>query len=322
MKSLAEPITVVRYDASMQALWDRFVVECKNYTFLFERGYIDYNPRFIDYSLLFYKREKLIGLLPANIDGDTLASHAGLTYGGFLLPKSSSSADVLGMFAALRVFLQENTSVSKVVYRPVPHTYASYPAEEDLYALFRCGASLVERRVSSVVRQSNPLPLSTLRSRKVRMAQKVGFSIVSDCGFEAFWAVLCENLQKVHKATPVHSLNEIELLASRFPNNIRLFRVVDDAGTTVAGTVLYLTDNVARVQYIGSVQRGRENGALDLLFHHLLYNVYPEKAYFDFGTSVEDGGRTLNEGLIFQKEGFGGRAVVYDTYMLDVNSII
>jgi hypothetical protein len=40
--------------------------------------------------------------------------------------------------------------------------------------------------------------------------------------------------------------------------------------------------------------------------------------YFDFGKSVEDGGWYLNEGLIGQKEGFGGRAVMYDTYKLTI----
>ena len=40
--------------------------------------------------------------------------------------------------------------------------------------------------------------------------------------------------------------------------------------------------------------------------------------YIDFGTSTEQGGTYLNEGLIKQKEGFGGRAVVYDTYELNI----
>ena len=41
--------------------------------------------------------------------------------------------------------------------------------------------------------------------------------------------------------------------------------------------------------------------------------------YFDFGTSNEDMGRYLNEGLIYQKEGFGGRAVCYDWYEVMIN---
>lgn len=321
INSPKESITVVPYNASLQGEWDTFVSGCKNFTFLFLRAYIDYNPRFTDFSLLFYKAGRPVGALPANIDGDSLVSHGGLTYGGLLVGKEASVADVAAMFAALRRYLEGGTAVKKIVYRPVPHTYATYPAEEDLYMLFRCNAVLAARRISSVVWQGEPLPFSTLRRRKVRAAQKAGFSIVADNDFAAFWAVLGENLQKVYGAQPVHTLAEIELLAGRFPENIKLHRVVDETGATVAGTVLYITSRVARVQYIGSVEKGRDNGAVDLLFHHLVHKEYAHKEFFDFGTSVEEGGRILNKGLIFQKEGFGGRAVVYDSYEFKINDI-
>ena len=315
-----EPIKVVRYSQSLQSVWDGFVAGCKNATFLFERGYIDYNPRFVDFSLLFYKGNELVALLPACIDGDVLASHGGLTYGGFLVGRNVGAGQMLALFDALRCFLLSDTGVKKIVYNPVPHIYATYPAEEDLYALYRCNAVLARRRVASVVWQPRALPFSTLRKRKVKRAQGCGYSIVEDGGYPAFWAVLAENLQKEHGAVPVHSLAEIELLAGRFPENIKLFRVVDAAGNTMAGTVLYITERVARVQYIGSVQAGRETGAVDFLFDYLVHTRYAGKEYFDFGTSVEQGGLVLNCGLIFQKEGFGGRAVVYDSYEVDVAS--
>ena len=38
--------------------------------------------------------------------------------------------------------------------------------------------------------------------------------------------------------------------------------------------------------------------------------------YFDFGISTENNGKFLNEGLISQKEGFGGRTTVYQTFEL------
>lgn len=318
MPSCTEPITVVRYTPSHRAVWDSFVAGCKNATFLFERGYIDYNPRFTDHSLLFYKGSELVALLPACLCGDVLASHGGLTYGGFLYGCNVGTEQMLALFDALFGYLRLNTTVKKVVYTPVPHIYATYPAEEDLYALYRCNAQLVARRVSSVVWQPRALPFSTLRKRKVKRAAGRGFTIHEDCNYAAFWAVLAENLRKEHAAVPVHSLAEIELLASRFPHNIKLYRVADAAGNTVAGTVLYVTERVVRVQYIGSVQAGREAGAVDFLFHHLVHTRYAHKEFFDFGTSVEQGGRVLNCGLIFQKEGFGGRAVVYDCYEVDV----
>ena len=75
---------------------------------------------------------------------------------------------------------------------------------------------------------------------------------------------------------------------------------------------------MAHVQYIASTDEGKELGAVDLLFLYLINNKFKNIRYFDLGTSVEQGGKYLNEGLLFQKEGFGGRAVVYDTYEMEI----
>ena len=42
------------------------------------------------------------------------------------------------------------------------------------------------------------------------------------------------------------------------------------------------------------------------------------KEYIDFGISTEQGGNILNEGLAFQKEGFGGRGVCYDCWQINL----
>jgi hypothetical protein len=57
-----------------------------------------------------------------------------------------------------------------------------------------------------------------------------------------------------------------------------------------------------------------------MLIHELVSDVFADREYFDFGISTEGGGRCLNEGLIFQKEGFGGRAVCYDCYSVNLLS--
>ena len=64
-------------------------------------------------------------------------------------------------------------------------------------------------------------------------------------------------------------------------------------------------------------QRGLELGALDSVMNEFTETIYKDWKYFDFGISTEDNGKYLNEGLISQKEGFGGRAVCYDTYELE-----
>ena len=72
------------------------------------------------------------------------------------------------------------------------------------------------------------------------------------------------------------------------------------------------------MQYIASTEDGRKHGALDTIIDHLIHRIYPQKRYFDFGTSNERQGQYLNEGLIGYKEEFGARAVIHDTFRIPV----
>lgn len=86
--------------------------------------------------------------------------------------------------------------------------------------------------------------------------------------------------------------------------------------TPLGGAIIYDCSPVVHTQYISASPEGKSQGALDLLFYHIINNVYAKSVYkyFDLGTSTREGGKVLNEPLIFQKEGFGGRGVCYDTY--------
>ena len=304
-----------RYTAGQADEWTAFVAASKTGTFLFDRRYMDYHSdRFEDCSLMVYYKSELYALLPANRVADTLYSHQGLTYGGLLMTSDSKTAVVRDAFVAVNAFLRQE-GIRRVRYKHIPWIYASLPSEEDLFALHNvCQAQICSRDVSSVVMLSHRLPLSELRRRCVKKAQKAGVEIreVQDCG--AFWPLLEDNLKARYNARPVHSLEEITLLRSRFPQHIRLFVACKD-GRVIGGTLLYIYGRTVKTQYISANDEGRRVGALDLLFTTLL-DQYSENGmeYFDFGTSNRPDNNDLNDSLIFQKEGFGGRAVCYDTY--------
>jgi hypothetical protein len=124
-------------------------------------------------------------------------------------------------------------------------------------------------------------------------------------------------LRRRHGTDPVHTPEEMELLAERFPENIKLYSARRD-GEMLAGVLVYETPVVAHAQYIGGTEDGYELHALDGILDHLIRDVYAAKRWFDFGISTVDGGRVLNEGLSRNKESFGGRPVAYDTYELDL----
>ena len=201
----------------------------------------------------------------------------------------------------------------------MPHIYHRAPAEEDLYALFRQEATLVARGVSAAIANDNTLPMQELRRRGAKRAAASNVTYEESGALRDFWAILEEVLAGRHGCKPVHTVEEMERLVAAFPNNIRLFVAKVD-GRVVAGTLIYETEQVAHAQYIATSAEGRSVGALDGLFCHLIAEVFAEKKYFDFGISTEQGGRYLNEGLAFQKEGFGARAVVYDVYKLKIEN--
>ena len=313
-------IKAVRYTHNLKDIWDNFVEESRNGTFLHKRAYMEYHSdRFRDYSLLFYCGNRLIALLPANITDEVVISHGGLTYGGLIMSNSATADLVLEIFDTLKEHLTNKTEVSTLIYRPVPHIYHKYPCEEDLYALFRNEAQLTERKISTTIKLDNPLPIKG--RRKLTTTAKSRLHIVEDDNFAVFWEILEERLTGKYGVAPVHTLQEIKLLHSLFPNNITLLRVIDNNNSTLGGVVVYIANKVAHAQYIATTDEGRRIGALDYLYEYLIKERFANLDYFDFGVSTEQGGHYLNSGLIAHKERLGGRATIYDTYAIEIKRV-
>lgn len=307
-----------RYRREDKELWNSFVSKARNATFLFDRNYMDYHAdRFDDNSFMFYPKGKLKAVLPANVAGDTLYSHQGLTYGGLLLDKKATVEDVLECFDSLNSWLCEN-GISKVVYKALPWIYQQYPSQEDLYALtWKCKAQLISRNIASTIVIDNKLKFAESRKSGIRKALSLNVEVGESNDVDGFWHVLEDNLGNRYNAKPVHTASEMKLLMSRFPNSIKLY-VAKMNGEIVGGTLIYVTPQVVHTQYISASVEGKKHGVLDLLFDYIINKVYANCRYFDFGKSTEQGGAYLNEPLIFQKEGFGGRGVCYDWYQWEL----
>ncbi|KQS73943.1 hypothetical protein ASG32_28285 [Methylobacterium sp. Leaf361] len=307
-------VTVRRFTQDQTSAWNAHNGTALNGHFLFDRGFMDYHAdRFTDASLLIIRDDTLVATLPANVDGDTIHSHQGLTFGGLLTGRLSTDATLTLFEDCLNHYRQ--AGARKLIYKPVPSIYHRRPAEADLYCLFRVGAQLVRRDVTTTIDYRLPGELSSRRRRGVGKAQKAGLTVRTDSRWPEFWDILAQTLRERHGVAPVHTLPEIEMLAGRFPDNIKLF-TAEQAGETVGGVVIFETADVAHAQYIASNRQGRDAGALDLLFSTLIQIYQPTKRYFDFGISTEEGGRVLNQGLLTQKEEFGGSAVMHDTYAI------
>ncbi|MDP9195305.1 MAG: GNAT family N-acetyltransferase [Pseudomonadota bacterium] len=309
-------VRVEKYDrAAHRDTWNGFLEKAKNGHFMFNRDYMEYHSdRFTDCSLLVYEKDRLAALFPANIGGDTVYSHQGLTFGGIITREDSINTPLMLHILGEITRHLRTAGVKKLVYKPIPYIYHIHPAEEDLYALFREKAELTRMDVSTVINYASRGKISSLRQRGARKAQKAGITYQPSDRWDDFWHLLSERLKERHGQKPVHTLQEIRLLASRFPQNIRL-QTAEAGGEIQAGVVIFENPTVAHAQYICAGDEGFRNGALDGLFEHLI-GLYSDRRYFSFGISTEEAGRVLNEGLILQKEGFGGSAINHTVFSL------
>ena len=309
---------IQRYNPTIADEWNQFVAKSKNGTFLFNRNYMDYHQdRFEDCSLVFYKNKRIFAILPANIVDKTLYSHQGLTYGGLIMDEHCTGGLVCQLFTELNAFLVQ-MGIKHVVYKAIPSIYHVIPAEEDLYALtVCCHAQLTSRDLSSTIVNEHQLKFPESRKSGIRKAMRNEMEILESNDLESFWHILNTNLQDKYHVNPVHSLDELRLLKSRFPNEIVLYLVYQQ-DEVLGGTLLYISQQVVHVQYISASKRGKELCALDLLFDYLIHHQYKHIKYFDFGKSTTHDYKELNLQLLFQKEGFGGRGVCYDTYEWNV----
>lgn len=309
--------SIKRYSPASFDQWNDFLAKSRNGTFLFHRDYMEYHSdRFDDFSLLVFDNDELIALLPAHKTGTTVYSHLGLTYGGLVYSEKLKLREVIRALQAILKYLNEN-AIEKLYIKMIPAIYHKYPADELSYALFVADAKLVRKDSLCIIEQNNKMRITKSRRENIKRGANNGLVIKEETEFNLFWEkILVPNMNYKHGIKPVHTVEEIKMLHSRFPKNIRQFNVYHN-DVIVAGTTVFVTDTVAHPQHISGNRDKNELGSLDFLYDHLINTVFTDKKFFDFGISNEEQGRKLNENLIFWKESFGARTQVQDFYEVE-----
>lgn len=279
---------------------------------------MDYHKdRFDDFSLMVFKENKLIALFPAHVLGSEIYSHKGLSYGGFLVSKKIRFEDYVLAFKELLKFL-DNNNIKSLYLKKLPFIYHKNLAQELDYILAITQAKLHTIDSYFVIDHLQCYEPNRNRKRALKIAQKNNI-IISNNGIEFFWKhILTKNLQTKFNVNPVHSINEIKLLMTRFPEQIKFFAAIIN-GVIKAGVVMFLSDNVAHFQYSSGDLERNETGALDFLFYTII-KKYVKKKYVSFGSSSIDKSLKIDRGLAYWKESFGAKLIPQDVYYINVKN--
>ena len=311
---------ISRYVDKRKEEWNDYVYSSKNGVFLFDRNYMDYHKdRFMDHSLIIENEKGIVALMPANETDGILWSHAGLTYGGLLIDETKKQKTVMDCFELLVSYAKKN-QFRKILYKPVPHIFHKQPAEEDLFALKYFGAQLKEVSASTVINLQRSIKMGKSRRSQVKRAVREGVSICElseKKHYVEFMRLQEEVLKSKHKTRATHSPDEIFMLHDRFPDNIKLYAAIHFE-EIIAGAVVFINERVVHTQYLAASETARIIGGLDLVIDQVIETFQRDKQWLDFGISTEKGGLYLNEGLIWQKESFGGRTNIYELWELEI----
>ena len=279
---------------------------------------MDYHSdRFDDASMMVFKKNKFVGILPAHKNDGVISSHGGLTYGG-LITEGLGTNDILEIWEQLVSELKE-MGYHTLRLKTMPSFLQMHYHSATEYFLYKQAANLEGRDMNFVIDLQEPITIHKSKLKKLQAVSESGLEIVQSTDPTAFWnEVLIPVLRDSYNTSPVHSLEEIQLLMGCFPQNIVQYDVLKD-GHIVAGMTLFIENGVVKSQYGAAHDEGKRLRALDYLYW-VLFQDYKQKGfrYFDLGTSTVHRGESYNPGLSRYKEEFGARPVNLDHYILSL----
>ncbi|WP_343697286.1 FemAB family protein [Flavobacterium sp.] len=311
--------TVKKYDQNDYQVWNDFISQAKNATFLFHRDFMEYHKdRFEDFSLLIFEEEKLRAVLPANKKGNEIHSHQGLTYGGLVFLSKLNAEKVETILDSVLYFLKEN-KIETFYYKPIPDFYFSKGNQEMDFFLFKRNAISERKEMNLAVNLQSPLQISKSKLKHFRRIENLDLDIVEEQDFQPFWTQILEpRLLEKFNVKPVHTKEEITFLKQNFPQNIRQFSVYRNE-EIIAGITIFETENVAKSQYGATSKIGEEFRALDFLFINLIHKYKRKgKHFFDMGIVNEENQSGYSSGLLKQKEELGCAVYNQDFYKIAI----
>jgi hypothetical protein len=310
--------TIKPYETQDYPLWNSFIERANNSSFLFHRDFMEYHSdRFVDFSLVVLDDEKWVAVFPANRVGYELHSHQGLTYGGLVFENSINGEIAEAVLQSLFHYLRD-CKIQSFQIKLTPWFYFKDPSFEMDYFLFKNQAQLYFRYMNLAIDYSKPLQISKSKLKHFRRISNLDIEIIEEKDCASFWnQILIPRLHEKHQVAPVHNVDEINSLKSKFPNNIRQFNAYFE-GEIVAGITLFCSKLVVKSQYGATSEKGEKIRALDFLFINLIHQFADEVRFFDMGTVNDNSKNGYNKGLLKQKEELGCKIVVQDCYKINL----
>jgi hypothetical protein len=289
-------------------IWDKFVFTSINGTIFHTRKFLNYHPtnRFIDTSILIYKNNKLVSVLPCCKNNDKYFSHKGATYGGTVFSNEVFNIKDLKTIIDLIFEYYQN----KIEFRIANTIYFFENTDSLLYLLSRKTKMSLELAWYIHVDKNIIESIKNVRNKQylINIVKGNEYSCClynDDVSYSDYYNILSNNLQNKHNATPTHSLDELIRLKNSLGDKMGLFLVKDINGLIYSGIIfIKVTCMCWYTIYISkNIDTNKPNQTLLLIVSTMQKYAKAENVtYIDFGITTENQGSILNIGLSYYKE--------------------
>tara|TARA_Y100001970_G_C14252627_1_gene872962 strand:- start:3862 stop:4812 length:951 start_codon:yes stop_codon:yes gene_type:complete len=310
------------FTQSNYAEWENFINQSANGTIFHYRKFIDYhnNPLFQDCSLLFYKNNKLIAVLPAAIKNNQFISHPGASFGSFVYCSNLSYSDSANIVEAFQAFISAR-DYQKIIITIPPECYNKSISNYIEFCLYQLSFKYLRLELSNVVHLNKNIENIMLNFRPtvrtaIRKAKKEKIVIRESNQYDVFYQILEKNLKLRHNVKPTHTLEEIKKIKELFPEQIHLF-TAEYNERVIAGVINFICNQQTILAFYISHDTHFQNlRPLNLLFLKIFeWAVNSQYKYYDFGLFTDH--QKPNISLARFKESFGAEGILRKTMILE-----
>jgi hypothetical protein len=289
-------------------IWDNFVFSSINGTIFHTRKFLNYHPteRFIDASILIYKNNKLVCVLPCCKNNDLYFSHKGATYGGPVFSNDVFNIKDLKTIIDLIFEYYQN----KIEFRTA-NTIYFFKNTDSLIYLLSCKTKMSLELAWYIHVDKNIIDsIKNVRNKQslidIVKSNEYSCRLYNDeNSYSDFYNILSKNLRNKHNAMPTHTLDELIKLKNILCDKMGIYLVKDISGLIYSGIVFIKVTSVCwyTIYISKNIDINKPNQTLLLIVSTMQQNAKAENVtYIDFGITTENWGSILNVGLSYYKE--------------------
>lgn len=305
-------LKIIKYESRYENIWDNFVKNAILGTIYHTRKFINYHPkdRFQDESILIYKNNLLICVMPCCKCNNKYFSYSGSTFGGPIFSKVVYKYNYLVNIINEIIKYYDN----KIEFRIANDIYFN----ESSFILY----FLLKRKLDMKLELSWYIDvklnfLENIKNKNRKRALKKNIEKIQclltnkNKDYIEFHSVLSNTLKKKHNNIPTHNINELIELKNIL-NDKQLLHIVKNNNTIVAGIfTIKVTDKCWYTVYMTRNLDVYNSGEYIAIILNDLVNLGKKEKidYIDLGITTENSGNLINEGLtIYKEESLGAKS--------------